>query len=74
MDRTYAHTCVPLSGMTVKRSWSSSSRTHATFPRDDSEAVNSVNVLVRGVLLYEGQCLLVKVLMFLIDARKRIAA
>ena len=38
---TYAHTWVPVSGMIVKRTLSSSSRTHATLPSVDSEAVSS---------------------------------
>lgn len=37
----YAHTWVPVSGIMVKRTLSSSRRTQATFPRDEREAVNS---------------------------------
>lgn len=38
---SYAHTCEPCSGITVKRTLSSSRRIHVSFPRDDNEAVNS---------------------------------
>jgi hypothetical protein len=38
---TCAQTCVPVSGIMVKRTFESSSRTHATFPREDKEAVSS---------------------------------
>jgi hypothetical protein len=41
---TYAQTWVPVSGMMVKRTESSSSLTQATLPKDDSDAVNSVDV------------------------------
>ena len=48
---TYAHTCVPVSGMIVKRTMSSLRRTQATFPRDEREAVNSVYSLELAVEL-----------------------
>lgn len=44
-ESTYAHTCVPVSGMIVKRTALSSRRTQATFPREESEAVSSGNVV-----------------------------
>lgn len=38
---TYAHTCEPCSGMIVKRTSPSLSRTHATLPIEVRDATNS---------------------------------
>ncbi len=45
ITRTYAHTWVPVSGMIVKRTASSSRRTHATFPSEEREAVSSIKLV-----------------------------
>jgi hypothetical protein len=70
----YAHTCVPVSGMIVKRTLSSSRRTHATLPNDEREAVSSDLIshyrLTTDEVLREN--LLEKVLMFLTDVLNRI--
>ncbi len=41
---TYAQTWVPVSGMIVNRAFSSDSRTQATFPSEEREAVSSAGV------------------------------
>ena len=67
--RTHAHTCEPRSGMTVKRTWSLSSRIHTSLPRDDSDAVSS-GTLVNAAFQCSTECflVLVKVLIFRIAA------
>lgn len=47
----WAHTCVPWSGMMVKRTMPSSRRIQQTFPSDEREAVNSVGGWLAGVLM-----------------------
>lgn len=65
-----AHTCVPWSGMMVKRMTSYSRRIQHTLPNDDSDAVSSD--LVSMDRLFYRLILLEKVLLSLNCVRKRI--
>lgn len=65
-----AHTCVPWSGMMVKRITSYSRRIQHTLPSDDSDAVSSDLVSIDP--LFYRLILLEKVLLSLNCVRKRI--
>lgn len=74
---SYAHTCVPgpCSGMTVKRTWSSSSRIQTTLPSRESDDVNSVKLKSTLIIYLYGmkKAILEKVPMFVMEALNLIA-
>lgn len=52
---TYAQTCVPFSGIMVNLASFSFRRSHATFPSEDSDAVNSVAMSLYANALTEHE-------------------